>query len=448
MVTKRSGSEEFNLRDHLKKNPSKKRSSRTANESKGLQPDALIGDPKTYNPVVESTSWSDDITEVLGGKAVIYTTPTSGGRYYVRIWLPVEKKYLRKSLRTKDKTEAISKAEQVVIDTLSTTRAGYRVFSVTFEEMVNNYLANQRRRVEEGNITDGRLTTITAMMNNLLAYVGKETRVDAYKPKAFADYYDWRRKTKPNVTNSTLKNETAQINNLYRWGAENGYLNRDTTPAFRELKHTAPTRRPSFSTDHYRKLYTYLGKWDAEVEPIVEKTYRKMFREWILVAANTGLRMREQRYTRWRDVDVEKRSKASDSPVYITVQKELAKNGRERVAVGARGDVVLRWKKSTMFDRPTDYMFSDPETGQELSKDTLYRLWNEALNGAGLKEKGTPNYTFYSLRHYYATMRLQEGKIDVYTLSRVMGTSVKNIEDHYGQIITRNMGDYLTRRGE
>ena len=71
-----------------------------------------------------------------------------------------------------------------MIDTLSTTGAGYRIFSATFDEMVTNYLANQRRRVEEGNITEGRLTTITAMMNNLLAYVGKETRVDAYKPKS------------------------------------------------------------------------------------------------------------------------------------------------------------------------------------------------------------------------------------------------------------------------
>ena len=103
MVTKKSGSDEFKLRDHLKKNPPKKRSTRTANESDGLQPDAVMGDSKTYNPVVESTSWSDDVTEVLGGKAIVYTTPTSGGRYYVRIWLPVEKKYLRKSLRTKDK---------------------------------------------------------------------------------------------------------------------------------------------------------------------------------------------------------------------------------------------------------------------------------------------------------------------------------------------------------
>ena len=302
------------------------------------------------------------------------------------------------------------------------------------------------RRVEEGNITKGRLGGITAMMNNLLAYVGKDKRVDDYKPKAFGDYYDWRRKNKPNVTGVTLKNETAQINNLYKWGAENGYLNRDSQPVFRELRYSAPTRRPSFSTEHYRKLYTYLRTWDAEVEAPLDKMYRKLLREWVLVAANTGLRLKEQRYTRWKDVEVDKRLPLTESSVFIKIAKELAKNRRERVAVGMRGDVVLRWREVSQFERPTDYLFADPQTGQELSKDTLYNLWKDALRGARLIGEDIPNYTFYSLRHYYATMRLQEGKIDVYTLSRLMGTSVKNIEDHYGQIITQNMADYVTRR--
>lgn len=33
-----------------------------------------------------------------------------------------------------------------------------------------------------------------------------------------------------------------------------------------------------------------------------------------------------------------------------------------------------------------------------------------------------------------------------FALAKIMGTSVKNIEDHYGQILVRDMGDELTRR--
>jgi integrase len=107
--------------------------------------------------------------------------------------------------------------------------------------------------------------------------------------------------------------------------------------------------------------------------------------------------------------------------------------------------VIHRLKKISAFTRDTDFLFADPITGQALDKTMLYKLWREAIFGAGLSEK-TPPYTFYSLRHYFASMRLQKGGVDVYALSKIMGTSVKNIEDHYGQILIRDMGDELTRR--
>jgi hypothetical protein len=39
----------------------------------------------------------------------------------------------------------------------------------------------------------------------------------------------------------------------------------------------------------------------------------------------------------------------------------------------------------------------------------------------------------YCFRHTYATFRLSEG-VDVYFLSKQMGTSVQMIEDHYGHV--------------
>ena len=39
----------------------------------------------------------------------------------------------------------------------------------------------------------------------------------------------------------------------------------------------------------------------------------------------------------------------------------------------------------------------------------------------------------YCFRHTYATFRLMEG-VDIYFLSKQMGTSVKMIEDYYGHI--------------
>ena len=52
--------------------------------------------------------------------------------------------------------------------------------------------------------------------------------------------------------------------------------------------------------------------------------------------------------------------------------------------------------------------------------------------------------TIYSLRHTYATFRLQEG-VNHYVLARNMGTSVKMLEQYYGHTSNRAMADELTK---
>jgi integrase len=52
--------------------------------------------------------------------------------------------------------------------------------------------------------------------------------------------------------------------------------------------------------------------------------------------------------------------------------------------------------------------------------------------------------TIYSLRHTYATYRLQEG-VNHYVLARNMGTSVKMLEQYYGHTSNRAMADELTK---
>ncbi|WP_208649175.1 hypothetical protein [Brevundimonas diminuta] len=62
--------------------------------------------------------------------------------------------------------------------------------------------------------------------------------------------------------------------------------------------------------------------------------------------------------------------------------------------------------------------------------DQIEALLREA--GLLLSASGSTRST-YCFRHTYATIRLTEG-VDVYFLSKQMGTSVKMIEDHYGHI--------------
>jgi len=77
----------------------------------------------------------------------------------------------------------------------------------------------------------------------------------------------------------------------------------------------------------------------------------------------------------------------------------------------------------------------------------LYRLWKIIHAESEIKkyEVGLP-FTFYSLRHTYATYRLNYGNIDVFTLASVMGCSVKYIEEHYGHPDIEGRINYITRK--
>lgn len=87
-----------------------------------LESDTLIGD-KVYDRGTneEEIDWRTNKIEILGGVTVIYTTPRSGGNYQFRMWLPDERKYFWKSLRTSNAELAIKKAEELDIATKTET---------------------------------------------------------------------------------------------------------------------------------------------------------------------------------------------------------------------------------------------------------------------------------------------------------------------------------------
>ena len=55
------------------------------------------------------------------------------------------------------------------------------------------------------------------------------------------------------------------------------------------------------------------------------------------------------------------------------------------------------------------------------------------MEGAKIKDHKERKLTWYSLRHYGITTRLR-AEIDIATLADIAGTSIDQIEKHYGHI--------------
>ena len=70
--------------------------------------------------------------------------------------------------------------------------------------------------------------------------------------------------------------------------------------------------------------------------------------------------------------------------------------------------------------------------------------WDSIMKESGLCE--SPNdYSYYCMRHTFATYRLQYGKEDIRTLGKVMGCSIRFIEQHYDSARVENIMDYITQ---
>ena len=77
--------------------------------------------------------------EILGGKGMVYITPYSNGNWYFRTWISEEGKYLRKSLRTKNKKDAIALAEKEYLKVYATLDKGFKIFGLNFTELCEEY---------------------------------------------------------------------------------------------------------------------------------------------------------------------------------------------------------------------------------------------------------------------------------------------------------------------
>ena len=83
-----------------------------------------------------------------------------GVYWHFRMWLNNERKYARKSLRTRSKTTAIEKGKEAYLEIFANRKMGKTYFSLTTKEGVNKYLEHRKKDVESGLIVKGRHATI------------------------------------------------------------------------------------------------------------------------------------------------------------------------------------------------------------------------------------------------------------------------------------------------
>jgi len=184
-------------------------------------------------------------------------------------------------------------------------------------------------------------------------------------------------------------------------------------------------RRPAFTENQITKLFvTADERCDFKHERI--QYDRRVFSTWIKLLYHSGLRPgREANRLRWSDV-----SRVAGGEVTIRVASDTKTGARTCIAEPGIWPVLEEFRTLTKWNRAGDYIFADYVTGNPIVN--FSRSWRNLMKACAFKKAPDgSDYAPYSLRHVYATERLESG-MDVRLVAKNMGTSLQMIEQHYG----------------
>lgn len=187
-------------------------------------------------------------------------------------------------------------------------------------------------------------------------------------------------------------------------GVRYGYLTRN--PAKLAGKNPQPKPRPIrvFTAGELDKIAAELGNRGAAV---------------VRFAAATGLRPAEWSSVERRDVDRTRR--------VLTVRGTKTQRSRREVPLTSAALAALDSLPARL-DSP--YVFAGPNGGPFDLANFGKRDWRAAIEAAGVSRPAR----LYDLRSTFASNALAAG-VTVYELGRIMGTSVRMIELHYGALL-------------
>lgn len=254
---------------------------------------------------------------------------------------------------------------------------------------------------------------------------------------------------KGTLSPNTIKRTYTDLKHFLQWCREEGYI--AELPRFPKVNGEA-SKRPHFDAKDWGKLTRHLREF-VKVENGAVKRDRMMLRDYVLILANTGIRVGEARMLKWRDVTEIGGGNGASKHITLMVNGKTGK----REVVARSSDIKtyfkrihdLRVEELTVVGKPKPKI--DPNSLVFCHKDgsevgTFKKSFMALMKKAGVERDSHGDLrSLYSLRHTYATFCLQHG-VSVYTLAKNMGTSVAMIEQYYGHTTNIASAAELTKK--
>jgi len=372
-----------------------------------------------------------DVHDLFDGRMRIYRTIKSGDVWQFRMYVQAEKRYVRESLRTRDKEIARQRAEAKFIEYSARILRDEKIFSITAKQLVEKYVAYETERHESGQIRLGRLANVRTHVKHYLRFVGERTAIQNFGGKEFRNYRAFRQKQKKDITMSAVLNELITIQKMYSFAKDEQYIAANYKIDRGVINVSdSDAKREAYTIKEYERLVSFSKNFFKSGRDDEERYYKELIHLFVLGMSHFGFRTGELLSLKWQDVQFLKEGR-----VQITVRAENTKVNRKRVVAGLNGQVFQRIQKISRFKDESSFVFSKYSKDEMMTKTMLYAYFNELVQRVKSKyEDFDDAKTLYSLRHFYITIRLLADSISVYQLARYCGTSLQMIQKTYDNV--------------
>jgi integrase len=382
---------------------------------------------------------------ILGGKVHVYKRPNSSS------WQCAS--YLGgKNRRTSTKEESLSKAKEIAEDWYLQLRGKLRTGEIktekTFREASEQYLREydiitqgQRSKV----YVDGQHWRSRVHLVPFFGHMGISEitagKVQEYRIHRLEEAMDKRGKA---PARNTMHQEIVTLRQTLKTAIRHGWLGYlpDLSEPYRSSAKIS--HRAWFSPEEYKKLYEATRKRAHEPKMARYKWESEQLHDYVLFAANTGLRPDEAWRLQFRDVTIVDDDRSGQTILEIEVRgkrgvgycKSMSGAVRPFERLKARLRPLRAHDAPGDGNRPESQKNGAGESRLPEPTDLIFPKWQRELFKTILDEEnlrfdreGRPR-TAYSLRHTYICLRLMEGA-DIYQIAKNCRTSVEMIEKYY-----------------
>ena len=359
----------------------------------------------------------------------LYKT-TSSPYYFARIWVSGERKYVVRS------TKEVSKlaAEEVAEELLHDLKQGRHVSGVPKNKTFKHHayiLINEQKR-QSGKTRNSRFgkddQKILEQKGGVIDFFG-HMDIASITTRTIRDYLNFLddKRDKP-LAPSTKTKHTTIIRKVFKVALEDRVI--DQVPLTPKVS-IKDNPRPSFSENEYKHLL---------------KTTRQVIEEGVKVR---GIPITMELYY-FINFMVHSFLRPLMSEIFAMKHQDITvKENPSRLEIKVYGKTGYRVAITTNFApdfydhmtneinpdyQPEDFVFFPDYPNRKTVLGNINRQFNYLLERSDLKlvSDGTTR-SLYSLRHYSLQTRLRKskGKVNIYTLAKVAGTSVEQLERFY-----------------